>query len=52
MIALIVFLAGLACIVTGVTLLSIPAAWITAGAGLIAVAAIWAKGGEEPPDNP
>ena len=48
---LLVFLAGLACIVMGVALLSIPAAWITAGAGLIAVAFILAKGGGTPPDN-
>jgi hypothetical protein len=51
MITLLIFLAGLVCIVTGVTLLSIPAAWITAGAGLIAVAAIWARGNDTPPDN-
>ncbi len=51
MIALLVFLAGLACIVTGVTLISNPAAWITAGAGLIAVAAIWARGDNAPPED-
>jgi hypothetical protein len=50
-IVLLVFLAGLACIVMGVTLISIPAAWITAGAGLIAVAVILAKGGRTPPSN-
>ena len=44
MISLLIFLAGLACIVMGVTLISIPAAWITAGAGLIVVAIVWARG--------
>lgn len=44
MMALLLFLAGLACIVMGVTLISIPAAWITGGCGLIVMAAIWARG--------
>ena len=48
---LLVFLAGLACIVMGVASLSIPAAWITAGAGLIAVAFILAKGSESGPSQ-
>jgi len=43
-ISLLIFLAGLACIVMGVTLISIPAAWITAGVGLIVVAIVWARG--------
>ena len=44
MISLLIFLAGLACIVTGVSLVSIPAAWITAGVGLIVAAIVWAHG--------
>jgi len=47
-ISLLIFLAGLACIVMGVTLISIPAAWITAGAGLIVVAIVWARGSQGP----
>lgn len=48
MISLLIFLAGLACIVMGVTLISIPAAWITAGAGLIVMAIVWARGSQGP----
>ena len=44
MMALLLFLAGLACIVMGVTLISIPAAWITGGCGLIVMAIVWARG--------
>lgn len=51
MISLLFFLAGLACIVVGVTLISTPAAWITAGVGLIAVAVVWARGQQPPPDG-
>lgn len=40
-----VFLTGLASIVIGVAYLSIPAAWIAGGVGLIAVSFILAKGG-------
>lgn len=42
--SLLIFLTGLACIVMGVTLICIPAAWITAGVGLIVVAIVWARG--------
>jgi hypothetical protein len=42
--SLLIFLTGLTCIVMGVTLISIPAAWITAGVGLIVVAIVWARG--------
>ncbi len=31
------FLAGLACVVRGVSLFSVPAAWIAAGAGLLLI---------------
>ena len=48
MISLLIFLAGLACIVMGVSLICIPAAWITAGAGLIVVAIVWARGSQGP----
>lgn len=44
MMALLLFLAGLACIVMGVTLISSPAAWITGGCGLIVMAIVWARG--------
>jgi len=43
-ISLLIFLVGLCCIVMGVSLICIPAAWITAGAGLIVVAIVWARG--------
>lgn len=51
MTVLLVFLAGLACVVTGVTFISVPAAWITAGAGLIAVSFILAKGSDSGPNK-
>ena len=44
MTSLLIFLAGLCCIVMGVSLICIPAAWITAGTGLIVVAIVWARG--------
>ena len=44
MISLLIFLAGLCCIVMGVSLICIPAAWITSGVGLIVVAIVWARG--------
>lgn len=46
-----IFLTGLASITVGVAYLSIPAAWITAGAGLIVMAAITAMGGKPPGGN-
>jgi hypothetical protein len=50
--SLLIFLTGLACIVMGVTLISIPAAWITAGVGLIVVAIVWARGSAAQGENP
>lgn len=48
MMVLLIFLTGLASITVGVAYLSIPAAWITAGAGLIVMSIITAKGGKPP----
>ena len=48
MMSLLIFLMGLCCIVMGVSLICIPAAWITAGVGLIVVAIVWARGSQGP----
>ena len=52
MISLLIFLAGLCCIVMGVSMVCIPAAWITAGAGLIVVAIVWARGSAVQDESP
>ena len=52
MMSLLVFLTGLCCIVMGVSLICIPAAWITAGIGLIVVAIVWARGSAVQDENP
>ena len=51
MTVLLFFLTGLVCIIAGVAMIYIPAAWITAGAGLIVTAYILAKGGEAAEDE-
>ena len=47
----ILVLAGVLLIVYGVNLINQPAAWITAGTLVIALAVIWSKGYSEGDDN-